>query len=364
MALKGANMKKLNSLILLGILVTTSFVVINPVSATNVNVYSGKDAIVNGNNLINAVKNSKTGDTIRIHAGTYQVTKTIIIPFDNIKIVGDDPFTTIIDASGNSDSCITTDKSNMAIKNITIKNLTIKNSSADAINLGSDSEISNCVILNNKGHGIFADLNTKIQYCFIENNGLEGIDVNNNGTVENVISRNNGGNNIRVGSYSTIKNCLSSNSKSNDGIYADSNSKVINCTSSNNFANGIKVGNRTIITNCITTTNGLSGIDGSSSVSVTYTNSWKNKKDFSVVTRGEGCFSKDPKFTSKEYSWKGWADNQKIEYFLTKNSPCINSGSELSKGLNLENGWSTVLDDSCDTGTVDIGFHFASKCKV
>lgn len=357
--LKGAYMKKMTSIILLGILVATAFVVMNPVSASTHGVYAGKDALVNGNNLINVIHNAQTGDTVRVHAGTYQVTKTITIPYDKIKIVGDDPFTTIIDASGNSGSCITSQKNNT-----TIRNLTIRNSSGDAINLANDSEVSNCIIKDNKGHAIYGNLNIKVKYAYIENNGLDGIEINNNGAVENVISKGNNGNNIRVGSYSNVKNCLSTDSKSNDGIYAGSNSMIINCTSSNNYANGIKVGGHSTVINSITTGNSLSGIDGPSTSSAKYCNSWKNKKDYSGLARNEKCISKDPMFVSKNYTWKGWIENKNIGYFLSTNSPCINSGSGLSKDFNLSNGWSTVQNESCDSDTIDMGFHFASKCRI
>ena len=95
---------------MLGILVATTFVAMTPASAARLDVFAGKDAMDNGNNLMNTIQNSKSGDIVRVHAGTYKVTKTITIPFDNIKIIGDDPFTTIIDASGNTGNSITTIK--------------------------------------------------------------------------------------------------------------------------------------------------------------------------------------------------------------------------------------------------------------
>ena len=74
----------------------------------------------NGNNLINTILSAKNGDIIRVHAGTYSITKNITISSENIKIIGDDPFKTIIDASGNSGNLITTTKNNITIKNFTI----------------------------------------------------------------------------------------------------------------------------------------------------------------------------------------------------------------------------------------------------
>ncbi len=352
-------MKKAISILILGILVATTFVAMTPASAARLDVYAGKDAIANGNNLVDTIQNSKTGDIIRVHAGTYLVTKTIVIPFENVKIIGDDPFKTIIDASGNTSNCITTTKDN-----IQIKNLTIKNSSKDAISLSSDSEISNCIITDNKGYGIYGDLNITIRYCYVENNGLDGIKIDRNGIIENVVSLNNTGNNIRAGIFSSVKNCLSAGSKTNDGISVDDRSSVINCTSSNNFGSGIKFKGRGTISNSIVTDNGISGIEGSSGTSVTYTNSWSNKNNFLRVTQGTGCISKDPKFLSGTYTWKNWINGQKIDYFLSRNSPSINTGFETSDSLGLQNGWSTTLDNVCDTKTVDMGFHFASKCAV
>lgn len=344
---------------MLSILVAATFVVMTPASAARLDVYAGKDAIDNGNNLMSTIHNSKSGDIIRVHAGTYKATKTITIPFENIKIIGDDPFTTIIDASGNTGNFLTTTKGN-----IEIKNLTIKNSAKDAISLLSDSKISNCIITDNKGYGIIGSLNISISYCYIENNGLDGIKIDRNGYIENVVSINNNGNNIRTGTYTTLKNCLSTGSKSNDGISVDSRSSVINCTSSNNFGSGIKFKGNGNITNCIVTGNGIAGIEGESGLVVTYTNSWNNKNNFLRVTQGAGCISKDPKFTSGVYTWNNWINGQKIEYFLSKNSPSVNSGSDTSEALLFQNGWSTTLDGTCDTKTVDMGFHLASKCRI
>jgi len=352
-------MKKAISVIMLGILVAATFVAMAPASAARLDVYAGKNVVDNGNNLMNTILNSKSGDTIRVHAGTYKVTKTITVPFEDIKIIGDDAFKTIIDASGNTGSCITTIKNN-----IVIKNLTIKNSAKDAISLGSDSEVSNCILTDNKGYGIYGDLNIAIEYCYIENNGLDGIKINRNGHIENVVSVNNIGSNIRTGTYATVKNCLSAGSKSNDGISVDSRSSIINCTSSNNFGNGIKSKGIGEIINSIVTDNTIAGIDGESGVAVTYTNSWDNKNNFLRVTQGIGCISKDPKFTSGVYTWANWVNGQKIEYFLPITSPSINSGSEASEALDLQNGWSTTLENICDTKTVDMGFHFASKCRI
>ncbi len=344
---------------MLGILVATTFVAMTPASAARLDVYAGKDAIGNGNNLMNTIQNSKSGDIVRVHTGTYKLTKTITIPFDNIKIIGDDAFTTIIDASGNAGNSITTIKNN-----ITIKNLTIKNSAKDAISLGSDSEVSNCIIADTKGYGIIGALNISINYCYIENNGLDGIKIDRNGNIENVVSVNNNGNNVRTGTYATVKNCLSAGSKSNDGISVDSRSSVINCTSSNNFGSGIKFKGNGEILNSIVTGNGIAGIEGNSGVSVIYTNSWNNENNFLRVTQGTGCISKDPKFITGTYTWNNWINGQKIDYFLPLTSPSINSGSETSEALDLQNGWSTTLNNFCDTKTVDMGFHLASKCKV
>lgn len=350
-------MKKTTSVIILGIFVASIFIAINTASASRVDVYAGKNTLDNGNNLIKTILSAKNGDIIRVHAGTYSITKNITISSENIKIIGDDPFKTIIDASGNSGNLITTTKNN-----ITIKNFTIKNSAKDALSLGSDSTVSNCIITDNKGYAIYGDLNITIDYCYIENNGLDGIKINRNGKVNNVISINNIGNNIRAGEYSTIKNCLTTGSKTNDGISVDNRSSIINCTSSKNYGNGIKFKGKGEIINCITTDNKISGINGSSEVSVTYTNSWNNKNNYLKVTQGRGCISKDPKFTSGNYSWNNWINGKKVDYFLSKDSPSINSGSITSETLELLNGWSTTIDGVCDSKVVDMGFHFASKC--
>ena len=91
-------MNKIKSVIIMGILLVSIFIVLSPVSAATYNVYPGDD-------IVAIIGSATSGDTIYVHAGTYLVNE-ITLNADNITIIGDNPYTTIIDVDSGSDEGI------------------------------------------------------------------------------------------------------------------------------------------------------------------------------------------------------------------------------------------------------------------
>lgn len=347
----------------MSILLVSIFIVLSPVSAATYNVYPGDDieAIIEG---------ASSGDTIYVHAGTHYPNGTISMQADHITIIGDDPFTTIIDGTGLDDviSTNTYDESETSYNYMVVRNLTIINANDDAIEVQNYCEVTNCII-KNCDDGVVYDTqghHNTIRYCTILNCHSEGIQVYDYNTIENCIVIGNEGHGIDLGNYNTVKNCLVADN-GDEGFNIDDYNKIINCTISNNGAleegDGIDGGDNCEITNCIVTGNSDDGIDIHEGGLIQYCNSWGNdEQDYDEQGPGAGCISQDPMFISGSYSWPGWYQSGTIAYFLSLGSPCIDRGSTAASALGLETGWSTTLTGRCDTNTVDMGFHFASKC--
>jgi len=358
-------MNKLKSTLIIGILLVSVLIVISPISAATYNVYPGDDieAIIEG---------ASAGDTIYVHAGTQYPKGTISMQADHITIIGDDPFTTIIDGTGLND-VITTSTHNYMI----VRNLTIQNANDDAIEVQNYCEVTNCII-KNCSDGIVWDTegsHNTIRYCTVldcRDNGIELFDDYGDiedfvyNTIENCIVIGNKNHGIQLGNYNTVKNCLVADNW-DEGFNIGDNNKIINCTISNNGVeyegDGIDGGDNCEITNCIVTGNSDDGIDIHEGGLIQYCNSWGNEEqNYDEQGPGIGCISQDPKFVSGSYSWPGWYQSGVIDYFLSPGSPCIDRGSTTSSALGLATGWSTTLTGRCDTNIVDMGFHFASKC--
>jgi len=349
-------MNKMKSILIMSILLLSVLIVISPVSADTYNVYPGDDieAIIEG---------ASSGDTIYVHAGTHYPDDTISMQADHITIIGDDPFTTIIDGTGLGD-VITTSTHNYMV----VRNLTIINAGDDAIEVQNYCEVTNCII-KNCDDGIVWDTegsHNTIRYCTIldcDDNGIELFDYN---TIENCIVIGNENHGIDLDNYNNVKNCLVADN-GDEGFNIRDNNKIINCTISNNGTDdegdGIDGGDNCEITNCIVTGNSDDGIDIHKGGLIQYCNSWGNdEQDYDEQGPGIGCISQDPKFVSGSYSWSGWYKSGFIDYFLSPGSPCIDKGSTTASALGLDTGWSTTLSGRCDTNRVDMGFHFASKC--
>ncbi|NMC58082.1 MAG: hypothetical protein GYA51_01605 [Candidatus Methanofastidiosa archaeon] len=313
-------MNKIKSILIMGIFFASIFMILNPVSAATYNVNPGDD--------IEAIIGSAlSGDTIYVHAGTYLVDE-ITLNADNITIIGDDPYTTIIDVSSGGDEGI----DGVGRDYITVKNITVKNANNDGIDVNRYSVIENCIVYAS---------------------GDNGFEVDNYSTLTNCISYDNGADGFEVYDYCTLKNCLSYDN-STDGFADNGHCTYINCTAVNNSANGFgDVGGGTKVTNCIAVGN-VDGFDIENVTNpseITYSNAWNNTgNNYDEAPAGTGSISVDPKFV-----------NGIDTFYLSVGSPCVDKGSESSATLGLYNGFTTRIDGIWDKGTVDMGFHYASN---
>lgn len=297
-------MKKLTSTIMSGILFLAILIVISPVSADVYNVYESDGWLV----LHNTIQNAPSGSTIYVHAGTYYIEDPIDISVNNITIIGDSPFNTIIDATSSGGDGI----SGPSRSYITIKNITVRNAPQSGIYIPwVYNTVENCIAYNNGTSGSF--------------------------------------NGIQVGDLCTVKNCLSYNNTYN-GISSILGGTFINCTSANNGYYGFyEQDTHSNATNCIAYNNTHYGF--SERVITNYCNSWNNTSGNYEDPQGTGSISADPQFVTGRLG----------DYYLGYSSPSIDSGSDQSTVLGLYNGFTTRTDEKWDKGTVDMGFHYASN---
>ena len=312
-------MKKMKSIIIMGILVLSILIVISPVSAATHHVYPGDD--------IEAIIGSATsGDTIYVHAGTYLVDE-IKLNADNITIIGDNPHTTIIDVSSGDDEGI----DGVDRDYITVKNITVKNAYNDGIDVDDHAIIENCIVYGSDDNGFEVDY-----YC----------------TLTNCISYDNGADGFEARDYCTLKNCLSYDNDT-DGFADNGHCTYINCTAANNDANGFgDVVGGTKVTNCIAVgnTDGFDIENVTNPSEITYSNAWNNTgNNYDEAPAGTGSISVDPKFV-----------NGIDTFYLSPGSPCVDKGSTSSAALGLYNEFTTRTDGTWDKGIVDMGFHYKS----
>ena len=327
----------------MSILLVSIFIVLSPVSAATYNVYPGDDieAIIEG---------ASAGDTIYIHAGTHYPKGTISMPADHITIIGDDPFTTILDGTGRGD-VITTNQHNYMV----VRNLTIQNAYDDAIEVQNYCEVTNCII-KNCDDGIVYDTeghHNTIKNCIVSDCRGDGIQVYDYNTIENCISFGNGGDGFGMGNNSTLKNCLSYGN-GDDGFQDFNDCIYINCTAANNDGDGFySISGGSKYENCISVGNTEYGFNPNlnGSFEIIYSNAWGNgDEDYYAQDPDIGSISVDPKFVDGINS-----------FYLSPGSPCVDSGSDTSAALGLYEGFTTRTDGKWDTGTVDMGFHYSSS---
>ena len=223
-----------------------------------------------------AIKASKTGDTVSVAAGTYN---------ENILFPGNKKNITLISENGAASTVIYGDHTGSVVTfatgiNATLDGFTITNGltsqNGGGIRIGSFSSpiIDNCIITDNEafaGGGISCgDSSTPwITNSIIQNNSVTG---------DNDLS-NGGGIHLSPSASPTITNCIIKNNTSNRngaGLAFDSANEPIitNCTFSNNTAAGnggaiTFVNSAPIITNCTFSNNTVAGKGGA----ISFTNS-------------------------------------------------------------------------------------------
>lgn len=334
-------MKNFRSIFMTVCLISSLIIFIMPVSSGVYHVYPGDD-------IKSIIESAPAGSTIYVHAGTYSVSGGILTTVTNISIIGDNPYTTILDGGGQSSISIS--GNNSMVKNLTAQNF------FSGIFITNNSLIENCISRNNLYSGIVGiGNNSIIKNCIAHDN--QAADALNGGIVLagdsnrifNCLAYKNGGVGIYIihGDYNSIENCTVSNGTGGAGFAVNlpcDNTTLVNCLASNNSL----FGNPGL---------GFSVSDHPSN-SIIYCNSWGNGDEWGAVLSGKGpgagCISEDPRFTSGPLG----------DYYLSLSSPCIDRGYLSSEYWGLQYGHVTTNTGRCDINRVDIGFHYTCNCSV
>jgi predicted outer membrane repeat protein len=296
-----------------------------------------------------AIKDSKTGDTVSVAAGNYNEnilffgSKTITLISENGAV------STVIDGGNNDTVVIFAAGNNSTLDGFTIINgSTSENGGGILIGSSSSPTIVNCIITDNEasaGGGISCGESSApvITNSIIQNNSATGATSESNGggihispsaspTITNSIIKNNksgrnGGGLAFDNAELTIVNCVFSNNTAagNGGAISFQNSAPIitNCTFSNNSASGdggaiacTSSLSGTAVANSILWGDSPGEISCNSEISVTYS-------DIQVDYTGEGNINADPMFV----------DTTKGDLHLLKDAPCIDAGNNSALAL-------------------------------
>jgi len=340
-------MRKIKGGIITTMFLISLLVVINPVSAAVHHVYSGQS-------IQTAINSASSGDTIYVHAGTYNENLTI---GKDLSLIGDGAFVTTIDGSGavisvngvvvnisgftvrngiygiycynNASGTITNNTItgntlygivNVSSSNPTITNNTITGSQSGIYNSSSSPTITNNTITGNQLNGIHNSSSSPT----ITNNTITG---NQYGIYNSSSSPTITNNTITGNTQYGIYNSSSSPTITNNTITANrhgianysSSPTITNNTVTGNSGEGIdnRSSSNPTITNNIISSNSSNGIydDGTGTHINTYNDVWGNGTDYSGVTPGIGSISKDPRFVGVG------------NYHLSSSSPCIDAGT-------------------------------------
>ena len=289
------------------ILLMSLIVVITPVNAANWHVYPGP-----GTPIQTAITNANPGDTIYVHAGTYNENLTIA---KNLSLIGDGAAVTIIDGG-------TADVIDVNGVVVNISGFTVRNGRYGIYyHNNASGTIMNNTITGNTMDGIYNNSSSPT----ITNNTITGSqqgifnDSSSNPTITN---------NTITGNWYGIYNKSSSNPTiTNNTITGNTADGICNVSSSPTITNNTITGNawdgianwsssNPTITNNIVVSNGINGIydDGTGAPVCTYNDVWGNGADYFNVTPGVGSISQDPLLDGT--------------YHLTSSSPCIDAGTD------------------------------------
>ncbi len=232
-------MKKLTSILIVFIILGAFLFILNPVSAGTIHIYPGDD-------IVAKIGAAESGDTVYVHAGTYDISaypNGIEINNPNVTIIGDDPLNTIIDCRGGSAICMGKLEwgTDPFLNNTTIKNLSFRNFLVYGITLnGNNVTIENC------NFNLMADIiPISGDICCIFGNGdnwtIKNISMSENNFFQGVLIEGilGGGDNWLVDGFEFDKNEFKTKSTLDCIVAAGDNWTVKNGTADNNtFENG------------------------------------------------------------------------------------------------------------------------------
>jgi parallel beta-helix repeat protein len=200
--------------------------------------YVGGDGDNNYSRIKDAIKDAKNGNTIYVYSGIYDE-NIGIYDFQDIKLLGEDKDTTIIDGN-NENKVMSISYSSGIIRNFTIRNSNdraISNYSGISIS-SSDFNISNVIFSSNKigisfSNRLFYRKTIRIYDCIFEDNDIGiKIDLSTAIIVNNEINNNNCGIHFSNGNSGVIKyNDIKNNKEYGFEIYYSFSNNI----HSNNF---------------------------------------------------------------------------------------------------------------------------------
>jgi hypothetical protein len=351
------------------------------------NLNNGTNALTPFKTITKALATAVDGTRIHLASGSY-ATNTETFPLaimgkTGVQLLGTNRDTTFINAVGANQRVLTLQD---AAGSTRIEGLTITggnptdNGGALYLELVGDLTLSSCVITNNSskdkvfGMGLYSmDSSLTITNCRIEGNfssasggggkygagicayygslSMRDCTLMNNKLTPSPSTTSKGGGLYLNGGIATLRDCLVSGNDANynssgstglgDGLYLETAPGVLrveNCTVADNIGSGV--------------------YQASGVLSVSNSIVWANTDDiygsvllaYSDIKDGDsngvnGCFSSDPLFQSG--------------YYLAPNSPCVNTGSVTAVAAGVD-GRTTQTAGTPDSGTVDLGYHYAS----
>ena len=295
-------MRSIKGILITGLLLLSMLAIIAPVSAGTIHVYPGQDikAIIEG---------APVGSTIYVHAGTYPITTTITID-NNITLIGDGATSTILQRN-NKDTGEHIFYFRNA-RNVSVSGFTFTGSYCGIYVNKADGKIFNNIFENNGNGMIIWESHLEILNNLIDSNSI-GIFLH------------------HLDASTVSNNTIVSNTDYGIAIF-------YNDTYSN-------IKNNIVVSNYV-------GIYSESVLTSTYNNVWNSTTSnyLGVVTPGTGSISKDPLFATGRLG----------AYYLSTSSPCVDKGSTSAVSLGLDK-MTTRTDEQWDTGTVDMGYHYASN---
>ncbi len=196
----------------------------------------------------------------------------------------------------------------------------------------SELVVRNTTIQNTPAQGLYANGgNVTLQHLLVQNCLSQGVCV--------------------AGGNVTLSNCLINDSLSDGLLLAGGIAHVVNCTLADNYGWGLNhSGGTGTVFNSIAWGNGTGGFSSNASLAVDYSCAPD------LMNGGLGNIQNDPLFASVQGYYYLSANGLKGQ---PSNSPCIDAGLGSASDCGLDSR-TTRTDGTNDSGTVDIGYHYAT----